>query len=99
MIVPSGAHVAPRGSTDASAKDCAGPPMTSILRILPPEKKPIQRPSGDQKGKVAPSVPANCRDSTSATVRTHRDVPPVGPIDTKAICCPSGDKANDSLNV
>jgi len=47
-------------------------------------KKPIQRLSGDQKGKPAPSVPASERAVKESKDRTHRTSLPVESEATKA---------------
>src|SRR5215204_4871895 len=56
------------------------------------------RLSGDQNGKAAPSVPASWRASTEDVDRTQSEDAPLGPVVTNAICCPSGERANDWLN-
>jgi hypothetical protein len=43
----------------ASATVVTGPPAAGMVFSFPSEKKPMDAPSGDQKGKVAPSVPAS----------------------------------------
>ena len=37
-------------------------------------KKPIDRPSGDQNGKLAPSVPVSSRPDDEASGRSHSGV-------------------------
>ena len=50
----------------------------------------MDRPSGDQKGPVAPSVPASGSAEVVASDRSHkRDAP--SPEATKMICRPSGE--------
>ena len=98
MIVPSGAHAAPRGSAVVSAIDCGGPPTASTLRSLPPAKKPIDLLSGDQNGNLPPSVPESCRAPTAVSERTQRVVSPSVPRATKTNDFQSGERANPSLN-
>src|SRR5258708_30935562 len=62
---PSLFHVPPRPS-EASQMVNGGPPEDSIFLSLPPAKNAMKRLSGDQKGYVAPSVPAKgcaCEES------------------------------------
>src|SRR5262249_51494921 len=50
----------------------AGPPDTSILKSLSGARKnPIERPSGDQNGNDAPSVPSNGRAVSEFSGRIH----------------------------
>src|SRR5579864_7504801 len=51
-ITPLGLHVAPRPSC-ASQSVCAVVLLSSNVFILPSAKNPIERLSGDQKGKMA----------------------------------------------
>ena len=46
-MTPSRDQVPPRGVV-TSQRACAGPPDASIFFIFPPEKKPINRLSGDR---------------------------------------------------
>src|SRR5262249_10223960 len=57
-ITPSGLQLppCPKG---ASTIVCAGPPVTSTILSLPPEKKPTRPLSGDQNGYLAPAVPVS----------------------------------------
>src|SRR5215472_4812493 len=56
-ITPSRLQVPGVGPT--SAKVSIGPPDKATFFSLPPEENPINRPSGDQKGNVAFSVPGS----------------------------------------
>ena len=49
----------PSAPVGASQIFCAGPPVTSIFFSFPSEKNQRNRLSGDQKGRVVPSVPGN----------------------------------------
>ena len=55
-MVPFGPQDAPR-PMGASQMIVAGPPPMSMRFSLASAKKPMERLSGDQKGKVASSVP------------------------------------------
>ena len=57
-MVPFGPQDAPR-PMGASQMIVAGPPPMSMRFSLASAKKPIERLSGDQKGKIASSVPGN----------------------------------------
>ena len=57
-MVPLGPQDAPR-PMGASQMIVAGPPPMSMRFSLASAKKPIERLSGDQKGKIASSVPGN----------------------------------------
>ncbi len=47
----------PSAPVGASQIFCAGPPVTSIFFNFPSAKNARNRLSGDQKGRVVPSVP------------------------------------------
>ena len=64
-------QVAPKGSL-ASHRVCTGPPVASTFLSLPPAKKPISRPSGDQKGREAPWVPSRRSALSEANFRSQR---------------------------
>src|SRR5580704_3097832 len=57
MMTPRAFQSPPRPK-GASASATAGPPSSLIFFNLPSAKNPIERPSGDQNGKEAPSVPS-----------------------------------------
>ena len=62
---------------------------------LPSAKNPTDRPSGDQNGHEAPSVPVNGRAETASRERNDsRDRP--SSVATKTIFCPSGEIASDT---
>ena len=92
-MTPSAFHVPPRPLT-AGARVCGAPPPRSSRFSAPPAKKPTERLSGDQKGSVAPSVPASGCAVVVASDRSHRRDAP-SPEATKTICRPSGESAND----
>src|SRR5260370_7641135 len=92
MIPPSRFQVAPRG-TAALHKVCAGPPVTSIFFSLPPAKNPMKRLSGDQKGRVASSVPESGCALIESSGRIHKRVFPDASVATKARQTPSGEIA------
>src|SRR6516225_10162579 len=58
---------------------------------LPAAKKPIRRPSGDQNGSNAPSVPLICCAFDADNARTQSLSFPSGPKATKASRVPSGE--------
>src|SRR6266567_5845373 len=89
-IVPSGLQVPPLPK-GASHITSAEPPLRSIVFNLPPAKKPRDRLSGDQKGKVAPSVSASGCASGAFMGRTQIVCLPSDPIATKTMAPPSGD--------
>src|SRR5277367_3911830 len=89
-ITPSAPQAPPRPKM-TSASDCAEPPLISIVFSLFSAKKPSDRLSGDQKGKIAPSVSASARASKAFTGRTQMEVFPSVPMAAKAMDKPSGD--------
>src|SRR5262245_38614639 len=90
-ITSSRLHAPPVG-TPASHSVAGSPPETSIFFSLPGAKKPMKRLSGDQKGKLAPSVPASGFASAALKARTQScTLPPV--VAVKASHFPSGDTA------
>src|SRR6266481_215956 len=72
-MVPSRFQVPPRPSA-ASQSVRAGPPEGSMILSLPPAKNPTNRPSGDQKGYLAPLVPARGCARSESIGRIHRTV-------------------------
>src|SRR5262245_49367976 len=92
-ITPSAFQVPPPPLV-AGPRDCGAPLPRSNRLSAPPAKKPTECPSGDQKGKVAPSVPASGCAVVADSDRSHRrDV--LSSEATNAICRPSGERAND----
>src|SRR5215471_5710157 len=93
-IVSSGPQLPPRKSVTVSATTCTGPPAAGIFFSFPAAKNPIQRPSGDQNGSWASSVPANSFAPTCSMDRTQSiGLPPaVSALNTRAR--PSGERAN-----
>src|SRR5579863_4407103 len=75
----------------AAARDEMGPPLAAIFISLPPAKKPMKRPSGDQNGCEAPEVPSSCWGASLLSERTKSSL--VSPEwATKAILSPCGDR-------
>ena len=82
------------------------PPLVSTFLSLPAAKNAMKRPSGDQNGNDAPSVPASgCACTLSSGRIQICDGPPFVAA-TNARCRPSGDSAScaaeatgDGLNV
>src|ERR1700693_490670 len=70
----------------------AEPPLISIVFNLLSAKNPRERLSGDQKGKIAPSVPARERASRVFTGRIQRAVLPSAAVAAKRSDDASGDK-------
>src|SRR5437016_13509174 len=91
-MMPSGLHVPPRAVEEVSV--CGDPPARSRRFSLDPSKKPIDRLSGDQNGKLAPSVPASgCAVDLSSGLSHSREA--LSPEATKTICRPSGERAKE----
>src|ERR1700734_2226170 len=74
-MVPSGAHADALGE-ELSAKVCTFPPFSSTVFNFPPAKNPSERPSGDQKGEAAPSVPGMALASLALSQRVHSLIDP-----------------------
>src|SRR6516162_68894 len=74
-ITPPRFHVPPR-PPGASQIVSGGPLEASIFFSFPAAKNPMTRPSGDQKGKPAPSVPSRDRAFIESTGRTHNSTFP-----------------------
>src|SRR5262249_32595676 len=70
IMVPEFPQLPPRASS-ASHTICTGPPSTATRFNLPSAKKPISRPSGDQKGAYPLEVPAISRASAERRDRTQ----------------------------
>ena len=79
--------------TPVSATARVSPPSRSVTLMRFWAKKPIRRPSGDQKGYRAPVVPGSIFASVPARVRIQRAEPPSSPWATNASFCPSGERA------
>src|SRR5205814_831446 len=92
-MTPSAFQVPPRPPL-AAVKVCGAPPPTSRRFSAPAAKKPMDLLSGDQKGKVEPSVPDNGCAAVDTSDRSHRREPPWSEA-TKTIWRPSGDRAKD----
>src|SRR4029077_16146330 len=92
-MIPSRFQAPPR-PVGASERVNGGPPEASIFLSLPPAKNPMNRLSGDQKGKPAPSVPARGCACNESRGRTHKSDFPSGLVATYANRPPSGESAN-----
>src|SRR5450759_587721 len=69
-ITPSGLQE-PSEPLGASQIFCGGPPETSTFFSFPSAKNPRNRLSGDQKGRVVPSVPARGCAASALSARTQ----------------------------
>src|ERR1700691_3462066 len=74
-MVPSGAPADASGA-ELSANACTFPPFSSTVFNFPPAKNPSKRPSGDQKGDAAPSVPGMAVASLALSERVHTLIAP-----------------------
>ena len=70
-----------------------GPPEASTRLSLPSAMNAMCRPSADQNGLLASSVPASGRALALSSGRTHKTRRPAGPGATSARCLPSGERA------
>src|SRR5215471_17837189 len=84
----------PKGASHRTMGELLASKLT--LLSLPRAKKPIDRPSGDQKGNVAPSVPSIAVDTNCPRGRTHTWVLPSEFRAPNAILVPSGLRAIES---
>ena len=74
MITPSRFHDPPvvvLSASDASQMTMGELPVRSTRFSLLAEKNATERPSGDQNGRSAPSVPAIRRPSNASSGRSH----------------------------
>src|SRR5215467_9034949 len=71
------------------------PPATRIFFNFPSAKKAIHCPSGDQKGKVAPSVRSRGSADNFASVRIQILADPLLPMATNANFLPSGESTTE----
>src|SRR5580658_37627 len=83
-ISPLGPQAPPRPS-GTSQTICVEPPSRSTVLSLPSAKNPRERLSGDQKGKVAASVPVSARAATALVGRTRSAVLPPAPVAANAM--------------
>src|SRR5262249_14896557 len=79
----------------AGASVVGAPPSRSNRLSEPPAKKPIERPSGDQKGLAAPSVPPRGWAVVVDSSRSHRR-DALSSDATETISRPSGERANEA---
>src|SRR5215469_9978516 len=71
------------------------PPARRIFFNFPSAKKAIHCPSGDQKGKVAPSVPSRGSADNFASPRIQIRAGPVLPTATNANFLPFGESTTE----
>src|SRR5262245_16361255 len=89
-MTPSRFQDPPTPSASQSVRD--GPPPLSMRFNFLSAKKPIERPSGDQNGEKASSVPGSgCAESSvRERIQSCDDLPPIGlPRNTTRL--PSGE--------
>src|SRR5579863_2244015 len=89
-IVPSGAHAA-ISAHGLSASVCRFPPFNSTVFNFPPAKNPSDRPSADQNGFAAPSVPGTAAASFAFSERVHSLIAPLLSITVNASLVSSGE--------
>src|ERR1700731_2833358 len=89
-ITAPGPQAPPRPS-GASQIICVPSDSLSTVLSLPSAKNPRERLSGDQKGKVASSLPGRARASTVFVRRTQSAVLPSAPVVANAMYVPSGE--------
>src|SRR5512135_3939050 len=87
----------PSAPVGASQTFCGGPPETSTFLSLPSAKKARNRESGDQKGRVVPSVPSSTRADRALRGRTQIRVLPEVSVALNAMERPSGDTRGMSM--
>src|SRR5450759_1773523 len=80
-------------SGETSQIETAAPPESSTRFNFPCAKKAIDRPSGEKKSELAPSVPGMGRASGADSGRRKMRCPPCGSDTTYASCDPSGETA------
>ena len=91
-MVPSAPQAPPRGWGE-SARVCTAPPLASMIFSFACAKNPRLRLSGDQKGKLASSVPASGWAAVESRGRTHSCGVSPATVATNASLLPSGDRA------
>ncbi len=92
--MPSRFHVAPRPAP-TTAMDSTAPPLAGILESpVSVVTKPIQRPSADQNGFLAPSVPARSCAADWSSARAARTTRPSTSRTGKMTRVPSGESAS-----
>src|SRR4030095_10778904 len=69
------------------------PPDRLIFFSFPPDQKPMNCESGDQKGSSAPSVCSSFRASEELSGRIHKVLSPDALVAAKANISPSGESA------
>src|ERR1035438_1562357 len=93
MISPSGPQPPPRPICTAQTT-CTESPLRSMVFNWPSAKNPRARLSGDQNGKIAPSVSGSARASSEFIERIQSAVLPSTPVAAKAIDAPSGERTS-----
>src|SRR5690349_4350129 len=93
-MVPSFAQVAPNDAA-TSHSVWRPPPVERTFFSFPPAKKPIQLPSGEKNGALAPSVPASNLTSMLLMGRTNNCRPTGNRLAVYASTRPSGESAMD----
>src|SRR5690349_13155977 len=94
-IVPLRPHVPELTMAGTSHSGTAAPAGRSIRFNLPPAKNARDRPSGDQKTDVAPSVPGTTLASSAEIGLTQMTGGLGGVTATNASCDPSGERARN----
>ena len=95
-ITPSELHE-PSAPVGASQTFCGGPPEVSTFFSLPSAKKARKRESGDQKGRVVPSVPSSACAVRELSGRSQMRVFPAASVALNAMRRPSGDTRGMSI--
>src|SRR5271154_6449651 len=98
-IVPSRPQAPPRAEVVASQRAMDGPPEASIRFSLPLAKNPRYWLSGDQKGRIAPSVPSRGFAVDELSGLTHRSCRPLKLTAENAKRWPSGESAGGAGEV
>src|SRR5438045_6783515 len=72
------------------------PPARRTFFNFPSAKKAIQSPSGDQNGKVAPSLPSTASADNFASARIQIRAGPLSAMAPSANLLPSGDRTTEA---
>ncbi len=89
----------PSAPLGASQIFCGGAPETSTFFSLPSAKKATYRESGDQNGRVVPSVPSSAWADRAFNGRIQMRVFPDASVALKAMMRPSGETRGMSIAV
>src|SRR6476620_11574116 len=98
MIVPSLFHDPPSATGMPDTSVCVEPSSMLIRFSLVSAMKAMDRPSGDQKGVDARSVPGSGRAVSESSERSHNCGAPSA-LAEYTIFDPSGDNASDAFLV